>query len=68
MKTLVERLLLMAIGVNTYLQREKCSLFLEPEGLYNTGVFNFSKIGEIFKIGYEYGQSRIQEILELIEN
>lgn len=67
MKVLVERSLLLAIGVNTYLQREKCTVFLEPEGLYNTGVFDFSKTREIFDIGYEYGQSRIQEILELIE-
>lgn len=67
MKSLVERSLLMAIGVNTYLQREKCTVFLEPEGLYNTGVFDFSNAGEIFNKGYEYGKSRIQEILEFID-
>lgn len=67
MKSLVERSLLMAIGVNTYLQREKCSLFLEPERLHNTGVMDFSKATEFFKIGYEFGQSRIGKILELVE-
>ncbi len=68
MKALVERTLLMAIGVNTYLQKDKCSLFLEPERLQNTAVSDFSKAKDFFMIGYEYGKTRIQEILELVEH
>jgi NTE family protein len=67
MKSLLERSLLMAIGVNTYLKRENCDLFLEPQGLQNLGGFDFSKGAEIFKIGYRYGKSMIPEITKLIE-
>jgi NTE family protein len=67
MKSLLERSLLMAIGVNTYLKKDICDLFLEAEGLKNFGGFDFSKAEEIFKIGYEYGKSRIPEIVKLIE-
>ena len=57
----------MAIGVNTYLKREDCDLFLEPQGLQNLGGFDFSKGEEIFKVGYEYGKSMIPEITKLID-
>jgi NTE family protein len=68
MKSLLERSLLMAIGVNTYLKRENCDLFLEPEGLQNLGGLDFSMAEKIFKIGYEYGKSMIPKIIKLIES
>lgn len=66
MKSLMERSLLMAIGVNTYLKKENCDLFLEPEQLKNLGGFDFSKAEEIFEIGYSYGKSMIPKVNELI--
>ena len=51
----------------TYLKKENCDLFLEPDGLENLGGFDFSKAEYIFKIGYEYGKSMIREITRLIE-
>jgi NTE family protein len=66
MRSLMERSLLMAISVNTYLKREQCDLFLEPEELKNYGGFDFSKAEEIFKIGYDYGKSMIPEMKKLI--
>jgi NTE family protein len=66
MRSLMERSLLMAIGVNTYLKKENCDLFLEPETLKNFGGFDFSKAGEIFDIGYEYGKSMIPYIKALL--
>ena len=43
MRSLMERSLLMAIGVNTYLKKGNCHLFLEPEALKPFGGFDFSK-------------------------
>ena len=62
MRSLLERSLLIAINVNTFAKKEKCDLFLEPEGLKKYGGFDFSKANEIFNIGYEYGKSKIDEI------
>ncbi len=66
-RSMVERSLLMAIGVNTYLNKDKCDVFLEPEQLKAYGVFEFSKTMEIFQIGYEYGKSKIGEIKQLLK-
>lgn len=66
MRSLLERSLLMAIGVNTYLKKEKCDIFLEPQKLEGYGGFDFSKAGEVFNIGYEYGKSRIPDIEQLL--
>lgn len=68
MRSLIERSLLMAIGVNTYLQKEHCDVFLEPEALKEYGGFDFSKAAEIFKIGYEYGKSKISEIRQQLND
>ena len=67
MRSLMERSLLMAIGVNTYLKKENCDLFLEPEQLKGFGGFDFSKAEDIFEIGYNYGKSMIPSINELIK-
>ena len=67
MKSLMERSLLMAIGVNTYLKKDACDIFLEPEGLKDYGGFDFSKAEAIFKIGYDYGKSMIPDIQKLID-
>jgi len=66
MRSLMERSLLMAIGVNTYLKKGNCHLFLEPEELKPFGGFDFSKAEEIFDIGYKYGKSRISELEQLL--
>jgi len=62
----MERSLLMAINVNTFMKKDKCDLFLEPGGLKDYGGFDFSKSDEIFNIGYEYGKSKIEEIKSLL--
>jgi len=62
MRSLLERSLLMAISVNTYLKKEMCDIFLEPSRLKGIGGFDFSKAEEIFQIGYDYGKSMISEI------
>jgi len=66
MRSLLERSLLMAINVNTFMKKDKCDLFLEPGGLKDYGGFDFSKSDEIFNIGYEYGKSKIEDIKSLL--
>jgi NTE family protein len=58
-RSLTERSLLLAIGVNTSEKKKFCHLYLEPEGLKDYGGFDFSKSEEIFEIGYQYGKSAI---------
>lgn len=65
MKSLLERSLLMAINVNTYQNRGKCDLFLEPEKLKKYGAFDFNKSEEIFEIGYHYVLNKKEQILQL---
>ena len=67
MKSLLERSLLMAIGVNTYLKKDLCDVFLEPDQLKQFGGFDFSKADTIFKIGYEYGKSIAPQIHSKLE-
>jgi NTE family protein len=64
MRSLLERSLLMAIGVNTYSKKEKCDIFLEPGELQHFGGFDFSKSTEIFNIGYEFGKSVTEDLLK----
>ena len=66
MKSLLERSLLMAIGVNTSLKRELCDIFLEPVDLKIFGGFDFTKANDIYKIGYEFGMQKLPEIKKLI--
>jgi NTE family protein len=68
LRTMIERTLLIAVNTNTYSRREKCDYLLEPEGLKTMRVFSFSKTREIFRIGYEYTLSRIDEIKEMIDS
>ncbi len=67
MKSLTERTLLMAINVNTSMKKSLCDVFLEPEELKDFGVFDFSKSKSLFEIGYEYANSRIDDIRNLVK-
>ena len=66
MRSLLERSLLMAVSVNTFIKKDKCDLFLEPDGLKDFGGFDFSKSNEIFDIGYTFGKSKINEIKSML--
>lgn len=66
MRSLLERSLLMAISVNTHAKKSMCDFVLEPDGLKKYGGFDFSKSDEIFKIGYYYGKSVVDQIKQLL--
>jgi len=66
MKSVLERSLLMAINVNAVAKKKLCDFYLEPVGLQNYGGFDFSKSDKIFEIGYEYGKSKVEELLSKV--
>ncbi len=53
-KSMMERVLLMAINYNTHDHRQYCDLFIEPKALDTYKVFALSKAKEIYNIGYEH--------------
>lgn len=62
-KSLMERSLLMAINVNTYVSRDKCDTFIEPEGMRAFGAFEFNKAEDMVKVCYDYTKQHIDQIL-----
>ncbi len=68
MRSLIERTLLLTMNLNTRTKQHKCDVFLEPEGMKDFGGFDFSKAENIYQVGYEYGMSKMDEILALSDN
>lgn len=66
MRSLMERSMLMAISGNTAIKKDRCDIYMEPDGLKNYGGFDFSKSEEIFQIGYNYGKTMIDNIKALL--
>jgi len=65
----MERSLHLAINRNVAARKHKCSIYIEPEGLDQFGVFDVKKIREIYQIGYNYTVNLIKNdpsILELL--
>ncbi|XOV95152.1 MAG: patatin-like phospholipase family protein [Bacteroidota bacterium] len=60
-RDLMERSLLIAISVNSYRNRDKCDIFIEPPGVDNFKVFDFKKVREIYDVGYHHTKLQIKE-------
>ena len=66
MKNLLERTFILTISMNVAERKRNCDVFLEPYELRKFGALEFSRIREIFDIGYEYTKqetARIEHIL-----
>lgn len=57
----IERLLHLAIRENVLRNRNRCELFIEPEGLGGYGVFDFKKFDAIYAAGLEYTRQVLDE-------
>lgn len=68
MRSLIERALLLTMNLNTHAKQHLCDVFLEPDGMKGFGGFDFSKASDIYQVGYEYGKSKMDEILVLIQS
>ncbi|AOW19756.1 patatin-like phospholipase family protein [Urechidicola croceus] len=64
-KRIIERTVQVAIGNSVTTSKNKCNLYIEPPNMHNYRTFDFKKIDEIYKIGYEYAQSCKKELLKL---
>jgi len=53
-RSVLERTLLLAIRSNTESRLKLCDLVIEPPGMKSVRAFEYSKIKDIFEIGYRY--------------
>ena len=58
-KSIIERCLLMAIKGNTVSKIHQCHYLIEPSLLGKYGSMDFSKVQELFEIGYTYTKENI---------
>lgn len=58
-KVVIERSMLMAIGVGTQFNKHLCNFVIEPPGLDKYNSFEFGKAKEIFEIGYRYAKDNV---------
>ena len=54
LKTVIERSMLMSIGVNIKPSKELCDVYIEAPGISNISGFEIGKAQDLFKIGYEF--------------
>lgn len=59
MKVVIERSMLMAIGVGTQFSKHLCNFVIEPPGLDRFNAFEIGKAKEIFEIGYRYTKDMV---------
>ena len=64
-KSIIERTIHIAIGNSTETLKNKCDVYIEPPNMGDYGTFDFKKIDEIYKIGYNHAQSYKEELLKL---
>ena len=65
-RNLLERTFIITISRNVAQRAGNCDIFLEPYELRKFGALEFSKIQEIYEMGYRYGlteTARIEKIL-----
>lgn len=68
MKALLERTFIITVNGNVENRKKYCDLFLEPYDLRNFGAFDFTKVKEIYEVGYEYAKQNKEMILSALEN
>tara|TARA_R110002074_G_C12477851_1_gene660718 strand:- start:736 stop:1494 length:759 start_codon:yes stop_codon:yes gene_type:complete len=64
-KSIIERTIHIAIGNSAETLKNKCDVYIEPPNMGDYGTFDFKKIDEIYKIGYNHAQSYKEELLKL---
>lgn len=68
MKNLLERTFILTVNRNVAERKQNCDVFLEPYELRKFGALEFSKIREIFDIGYEYVKQDSRNIERLLNH
>lgn len=60
-KDFMERSFLLTATTLAYTKKKKCDVFLEPPGLSKYLVFDFKKVKEIYRFGYDYAKSEVEK-------
>jgi len=67
MKNLLERTFLLTISRNIESRKLDCDVFLEPYELRKFGALEFSRIQEIYDLGYAYGNNEMSRIVQILD-
>lgn len=54
----------LGIEMNSLAGKALCDILIEPPELYQYDIFRFNKVEEMYKIGYDYAQKAIPEIVD----
>tara|TARA_R110000744_G_scaffold325657_2_gene431491 strand:- start:8255 stop:9019 length:765 start_codon:yes stop_codon:yes gene_type:complete len=65
-KTIIERIVKVSINCNVEDKKQLCDMYMEPPKMETYGTFDFSKIDEIYKAGYEYAREKNDELLRIL--
>jgi NTE family protein len=65
-KTIIERIVKVSINYNVEDKKQLCDVYMEPPKMETYGTFDFSKIDEIYKAGYEYAREKNDELLRIL--
>jgi len=68
MKNLLERTFILTISRNVAERKQNCDVFLEPYELRKFGALEFSRIREIFEMGYTYTKNESLRIEKLLNH
>lgn len=68
MKNLLERTFILTINRNVAERKQNCDVFLEPYELRKFGALEFSRIREIFDLGYEYAKQESSQIDHILNH
>jgi|TARA_R110002096_G_scaffold26191_1_gene81138 NTE family protein len=65
-KAIIERIVKVSINYNVEDKKQLCDIYMEPPKMETYGTFDFSKIDEIYKAGYEYAREKNDELLRIL--
>jgi len=67
-KEIAERCLRLGVECNVKENLKACDFVIVPKGIQEYYTFDFRKADDIFKIGFDYTEKIIGQIIEMIEN
>jgi NTE family protein len=68
LKNMIERTFLIIVSNTVTHRKTMCDIFIEPEGLEQFGIFDFSKADQIFELGYIAALDVAKKVKFSIEN
>ncbi|MEQ3665408.1 patatin-like phospholipase family protein [Olleya sp.] len=66
-KTIIERIVKVSINYNMEDKKQLCDIYMEPPKMEIYSTFDFSKIDEIYKTGYDYAREKNNELISFLD-